>query len=122
MPTRVLVVEDDEQLRSMFRMALTLAGFETSGAADAVEALRRIDYDPPDAVILDIGLPKFSGALVREDLTAHAHTRDIPVLVVTASTENFDKLHANCVLRKPVHAEQIVEALRKCLDAHGDGQ
>ena len=115
MPTRVLVVDDDEDLRDLYRVTLNLAGFETSTAANAIDALRRIDRDPPDAIVLDIGLPLISGIAVREDLAAQAHTRHIPILVVTGSPENFDYLNVNCVLRKPVSSEQLVDALRKCL-------
>ena len=112
MPTRVLIVEDDENVRAMFGLALRVAGFETSAASTAMEALERIDTNPPDAVILDIGLPVFSGAVVREELTAHAHTRDIPVIVVTGSQDDLASLHASCVLRKPVGPRTLVEALR----------
>ena len=115
MPTRVLIVEDDENVRAMFGLALRVAGFETSAASNAMEALERIDTNPPDAVILDIGLPVFSGAVVRQELTAHAHTRDIPVIVVTGSHDDLASLHASCVLRKPVGPRTLVEALRECL-------
>ena len=122
MPTRVLVVEDDERLRSQFRLALMTAGFITSSASNAVEALSSIDRQPPDAVVLEISLPLFSGVLVRQQLRARAHTRDIPVIVVTDSPNRFDSLNVNCVLRKPVSPEQVVEALRECLDTQTQGQ
>jgi len=114
---RVLLAEDDDGLRTMFRIALSAAGFHVDEARDGIAALRRIDADPPDAVILDIGLPLLSGVSVRKDLTAHAHTRDIPVLVVTGSTGHFEALNVNCVLRKPVSPEQVVDALRTCLQS-----
>jgi len=122
MLTRVLVVEDDERLRSQFRLALMTAGFITSSASNAVEALSSIDRIPPDAVVLEIGVPLFSGVLVRQQLRARPHTRDIPVVVVTDSTNRFDSLNVNCVLQKPVSPEQVVDAVRECLDTQSQGQ
>jgi DNA-binding response OmpR family regulator len=121
MPRRatVLIVEDDEGLRHMYRVALALAGFHVQEAANGVRALRSIDAHPPDAVILDMGLPIFSGVFVREEIAAHAHTRHIPIVIITGSSENFDSLNVNCVLRKPVSPEEVVEALRKCLQSGG---
>ncbi len=89
MPSRktVLVVEDDADVRSLFRAALTIAGFQVTVVADGLDALRRIDSDPPSLVVLDLGLPSISGAVVRQELAAYEHTRNIPVVIVTGSPE-----------------------------------
>jgi two-component system OmpR family response regulator len=84
---RILIVDDDATLRRYFRMALQLAGFEIQEASDALVALNLIQQDPPDLVVLDLHLPTISGRAVHEDLTA---TRDIPIVVVTGSTEVHD--------------------------------
>ena len=117
--TTILIVEDDQALRQMYRAALAFAGFDTREVGDGLDALRHIDADPPDAVLLDLGLPLIDGITVRQDIAAHAVTRHIPVVVVTGSADDLDWLDVACVLRKPVTPDKLVEAVRKCLASGG---
>ncbi len=119
--TRVLVVEDDDDLRHLFRTTLALAGFDVAEARTGLEALERIDHNPPDLVVLDLGLPEISGAVVREQIAVHAHTRHVPVVVVTGSDANLDALDVNCVLRKPASPAQLVSTVKSCLASGSPG-
>jgi two-component system sensor histidine kinase/response regulator len=116
---RILIVEDDEPLRRMVRHALTLAQCDVQEAGDGLAALRLLDTDPPDAVILDLGLPIISGHAVRAEIAAHAHTRDIPVIVITGAAGDHDGLGVACVLRKPVELDQLVRTVRECIASGG---
>jgi two-component system KDP operon response regulator KdpE len=116
---RILIVEDDEPLRRMVRHALTLAQYDVQEAGDGLQALRLLDTDPPDAVILDLGLPVISGHAVRAEIAAHAHTRDIPVIVITGSAGEHDGLGVACVLRKPFEVDQLVKTVRGCIASGG---
>lgn len=116
----ILIVEDDGDLRRMFRTALTLAGFAVEEASDGAGALYRIEQKPPDLVVLDLGLPTVSGLIVHQEIAAHAHTRSIPVVIVTGSTMNLDHLDVSCVLRKPVDPELLVITVRRYLQS-GEG-
>lgn len=111
----LLVVDDDADLRGLFRTTLTLAGFDVYEAADGLEALRRLDTLLPDLIVLDLMMPGFSGIAVLQELAAQAHTRSIPIMVVTASAENLDYLDVSCVLRKPVMPDELVRAAQRCL-------
>ena len=113
----VLIVEDDADLRRMFRTSLSIAGYLVEEAADGPGALYRIQYHPPDLVILDLGLPTVSGLIVQQEIAAHAHTRHIPVVIVTGSSENLDHVDVPCVLRKPVDPEKLVSTVRQCLQS-----
>jgi CheY-like chemotaxis protein len=113
--TTVLVVEDDDTLRDVFRTALGFAGFEVHEAPDGLNALQRIDSDPPDAIVLDLGLPKVDGLVVQQDIAARASTRNIPIIVVTGSGQDLKWLDVQCVLRKPVSLDALVETVRKCV-------
>lgn len=115
----VLVVEDDIDLRRMFRTALALAGFDVLEAGNGLDALRVLDCNPPEAVVLDLGLPIMSGVAVRQEIAAHAHTRHVPVIVVTGQPGNHDGLDAACLLRKPVSPERLVHVVRTCIAAAG---
>jgi CheY-like chemotaxis protein len=110
----ILIVEDDHELRRMFRTSLLLEGYDVIEAGDGLDALTRIDREPPDLVVLDLMLPTLSGVAVRQEIAAHVLTREIPVVVVTGSSMNIDHLDVSCVLRKPVAPEELVSAVRRC--------
>jgi two-component system phosphate regulon response regulator PhoB len=112
---RILIVEDDEDLRSLFRISLTLAGYEVQEAGDGLEALRQIDHSPPDLVVLDLMLPFVGGAVVRQEIATHVFTRDIPVVIITGSGRDLSGLAVACVLRKPVMPEELVRTVATCL-------
>lgn len=103
----------------MYRVVLRVEGYEVIEAPDGLEALRWIDADPPDLVILDLGLPRISGLTVQEELAAHRHLRDIPVLVVTASAAPLTDLNVTCLLRKPVTIDALIFAASRCLASVG---
>jgi two-component system KDP operon response regulator KdpE len=111
----ILVVEDDESLRSMWRIALRFEGFDVVEAGDGIEALRVIDQRIPDLVVLDLGLPKLGGESVRQEIGAQALTRQIPVVIVTGSTEDLGHLEVPCILRKPVAIEDLIRTVRSCI-------
>jgi CheY-like chemotaxis protein len=111
----VLIIEDDDELRRFYRHALSMAGFDVREARGGFEALRRLDSDPPDIVVLDLLMPGVDGFTVRQELASHAHTRSIPLVVVTGIAENLEHLDATCLLRKPVAPDDLVIAVKKCL-------
>lgn len=112
----ILLVEDDVPLRTMYRTALRVAGFFVTEAGNGLEALRALDADPPDLVVLDLGLPLVSGYAVRTELAALSHLRNVPVVVVTGNEPDVP-LDVSCLLRKPVAADELVAAVKKCLAA-----
>jgi CheY-like chemotaxis protein len=115
----VLIVEDDEDLRRLFRTTLALAGFEVREAGDGLEALQRIDADPPDLVVLDLVLPGVSGVVVYQEIAAQAVTRHIPIVVITGSAIAEHELDVACFLRKPISPDRLIEVVRTCLAAGG---
>jgi two-component system glycerol uptake and utilization response regulator len=111
-----LVVEDDPALLTFYLSVLRIAGYNVMTAYDGVDALRRIETDTPALVILDLGLPRLGGLDVHAELKSHAETRDIPIMVVSgteASDLNPDDFA--CVMRKPVTAQALIEAVERCL-------
>lgn len=117
----VLLVEDDADLRRLFKSALIFEGFAVDDVGDALDALRHIDERRPDIVLLDLGLPGLSGLAVQQEIAGRAFTRHIPVVVVTGSTEALDHLDVSCVLRKPVTPERLIATVRKCLSSGARG-
>jgi DNA-binding response OmpR family regulator len=117
----VLVVEDDHAARRMYRTALAFAGFDVIEADDAISALRLLDQRSVDVVVLDLMLPTMSGLAVQQEIAAHAHTRSIPIVIVTGSDISLDHVDVPCILRKPFLPERLVEAVRTCLASGARG-
>ena len=111
----ILIVEDDDDLRGVFAMTLSFDGFDVHEARTGFEALRFIDTNPPDLVVLDLGLPGIDGYAVQQEIAANAFTRHIPVVIVTASAKDLSHLDVACVLRKPVSPEELIVTVRRCL-------
>jgi DNA-binding response OmpR family regulator len=110
----VLLVEDDRATRELFSYALRLAGFAVSVASDGLSALRLLDQELPDVIVLDLDLPRISGIELREELVAHAETSAIPVIVVTG-TEWAVPTPVFALLRKPITAYDVVSAVQRAL-------
>jgi two-component system response regulator MprA len=113
--TRILVVEDNIDLRRIFRTALSMAGYHVDDAADGLDALRMIENRPPDLVVLDLMLHALDGVSVQQELAAQAVTRNIPVVIVTGSDIDVAGDNVACVLRKPVMPDQLVRTVQQCL-------
>jgi DNA-binding response OmpR family regulator len=113
---RVLVVEDDPQLRELYRIALRSAGYVVIAVEDGVDALRQIDQAVPAVVVLDLGLPRVHGRDVHRELKAHPETRGVPIVVITGTDVNAaDASEFACILRKPCDADRLIEAVQQCL-------
>ena len=109
----VLVVEDNPDLRHLFRLSLALAGFSVRDAHDGYQALVYIEESAPDALVLDLGLPRVSGFSVLDELTARSDIRK-PAIVVVTGLDDVDDLDAT-VLRKPVEPSLLVATVRTAL-------
>jgi chemosensory pili system protein ChpA (sensor histidine kinase/response regulator) len=111
----VLVVEDDPMLRTFYRSALMIAEYRVITSRDGVEALEQIEGSQPDAIVLDIDVPRLDGHQLRDELAEHPATRDIPVIVVTGLSIDLDPAAFPCVLRKPITADALIKAVEQCL-------
>jgi DNA-binding response OmpR family regulator len=83
-PSRILVVDDVEDNRQLLRRRLEKQGYAVTCAEDGKKALAMVESDDPDLILLDIMMPELDGFAVLERLKANKHTRDIPVIVISA--------------------------------------
>jgi CheY-like chemotaxis protein len=121
---RVLVVDDEADVRNYLRIALEDAGFQVETAPDGLEAMQAVLRQPPDLISLDLVMPRHSGARFYRDLRKdHALSR-IPVLIVTghardelgrADFEEMSLSGPGVYLEKPVTPETYVSAVRRML-------
>ncbi|WP_338661697.1 phosphate regulon transcriptional regulator PhoB [Pararoseomonas sp. SCSIO 73927] len=90
----ILVVEDEAPLLTLLRYNLEKQGFRVEEAADGPEALIRVAESRPDLMLLDWMLPAMSGLEVCRQLRRRPETRDLPIIMVTARTEEADAVRA----------------------------
>ena len=108
---KVLVVDDDAQLRELMQWALLDEGIAVETAADGPEALERIAQAPPRLVVLDMTLPGIDGFGV----AAQLRERGIPILMITAdgsAARKAEQIGAYRFLRKPFDMRELVEGVR----------
>jgi CheY-like chemotaxis protein len=115
---RLLVVDDDDELRQGMQDALEAEGFETSAAGDghcALELLQAAD-DLPAAILLDLMMPRMNGGQFREAQRRDARLRDIPVLLITASRNLAGfPLDDEEVLLKPFGLDELLQKVRRLI-------
>ncbi len=85
MSKKVLIVEDDEKNRSLERDLLEMAGFEVLEAKDGATGIVLAQAEKPDAIVMDVRLPKMPGTEAARILRQKPETCDIPIFFVTAS-------------------------------------
>src|ERR1700734_1252845 len=122
---RVLVVDDDPAVSGALNRALRLEGYDVSLADDGPKALEEIAIRPPDAVILDIGLPIIDGLDVCRRLRAAGD--DTPVLMLTARDAVNDRVQgleagADDYLVKPFALAELLARLRALLRRRSEGE
>jgi two-component system phosphate regulon response regulator PhoB len=91
MPT-ILVVEDEPAILELLRVNLVDAGYDVESAADAESAQAALDAALPDLLLLDWMLPGQSGLALAKQLRGRARTRELPIIMVTARSEESDKI------------------------------
>ena len=120
----VLVVEDEASLVAMLRYNLEKQGFDVEEAVDGQEAIARIAESPPDIVLLDWMLPVMSGIEVCRQIRRRPATRDLPVIMVTARSEDQDAVRglntgADDYITKPFSMDALLARMRALLRRAG---
>lgn len=127
MKTRVLVVDDEPQILRALNAGLRANGYDAVLAADGDEALTVAATNPPDVIVLDLGMPGIDGIEVIRQLRAWS---DVPVIVLSVHAEERDKVQAldagaDDYLTKPFGMDELLARIRAALrrvnlDASGD--
>ncbi len=121
---RILVVDDEADVREYLSTALRDAGFAVETAADGLEALEIVTQNPPDLISLDLVMPRHSGAKFYREIQKDRRFSKIPVLIVTGHARDdmgradFDEMTMSgpgIYLEKPVHPDSYVAAVRQLL-------
>jgi DNA-binding response OmpR family regulator len=113
MATRVLVVEDETNIRELVCLHLGLEGYECLPAGDGKEALRLANAEPLDLIVLDLMIPGLDGLTVCRAIRREGPSREVPILMLTARREESDKVlglesGADDYLAKPFGVRELV--------------
>jgi two-component system response regulator MprA len=115
---RILVVDDDRAVRESLRRSLQFNGYDVDVAADGAEALARVPTTAPDALVIDVMMPRLDGLDTTRALRAAGN--DVPILVLTARDSVTDRVAgldagADDYLTKPFALEELLARLRALL-------
>ncbi len=114
---RVLLVDDDPELRKLYGLQLERSGFDVVAAEQGEEALRLALEQPFDVMVADLNMPVLDGWGLIKLLKSSARTRELPVLVLSAHDDYRETLKAarsgaHDYLRKSGHSEELIERVR----------
>src|SRR3954468_24230092 len=127
MRQRILIVDDEKDIVQVLDFALKQAGFDTVTAGDAAQALTRVRETQPDLVVLDLMLPDMSGTEVCRQLKSAARTASLPVIMLTARSEEVDRvvgfeLGADDYITKPFSVREVVLRVKAILRRGAPGE
>ena len=126
MSKKIVVVEDDQDLAELMKLSLHEEGMKVYHADDGVAGLELIRKRLPDAVLLDIMMPRMNGYEVCAALQSDERTRHIPIMVLTALTEDDgrekdetwrSRLNVADFISKPFSVEELVCRVKKMLES-----
>ncbi|GAA2603764.1 response regulator [Streptomyces sp. NPDC044948] len=113
-------MDDNKVIRQLIRVNLELEGFEVVTAGDGAECLEVVHQVRPDAVTLDVVMPRLDGVRTAARLRADPRTRDLPIAIVSACTQHevdagFDA-GADAFLSKPFEPAELVTLVRQLVE------
>lgn len=115
----ILLVEDEENLQEALKLNLELEGYEVTSAGDGAEALKRINEEYFDLIILDVMLPEIDGIGVAENV--RLKNNDVPILMVSAKSSTADRVlglkkGADDYIIKPFNLEELLLRVQKLIN------
>lgn len=117
---KILIVEDEKDIRELVQLHLEKAGFETLLARDGREAYQKVNTSRPDLIVLDLMLPEMDGTELAKLLKTRQETKDIPLIMLTAKTDEVDRivgfeLGADDYIPKPFSPRELVLRVKAVL-------
>ena len=119
-PVRLVVADDDPDIRVYLELTLQLAGFAPEVVADGAEAVAAVQRERPALALLDVMMPGVDGLEATRQLRADPSTSDVPIILVTARAANADKVvgleqGADDYITKPFDPDELVARVRAAM-------
>ena len=120
---RILVIDDEPDVRTFFTTLLEDSGYETDTAEDGQDALGKVEAQRPDLITLDVTMPEKSGVRFYRDMRENEGYKDIPIIIITGISEDFKKFIStrsqvpppDGYLAKPIDEQEFLETVAKLL-------
>lgn len=124
MQKKILLVEDEKNIREIIAFTLRQRGLKVIEVAEGDEVIPKVETERPDLIVLDVMLPGKSGFEICSDLKGNPSYKDIPILIMTAITRGTgkddlywrEKSRADDLISKPFRMQKLVERIHKLLD------
>jgi two-component system phosphate regulon response regulator PhoB len=115
---RILIIEDERALSEILEINLQREGFETAVVNDGTQGLRQAQTSVPDLILLDLMLPGKSGLDICRELKTSSVTKNVPVIMITAKSEETDQLigfatGADDYVTKPFSVKVLIQRVRR---------
>lgn len=122
--TRILVAEDERDIRELIAFTLRFAGFDVVLATNGAEAVEMAEASPPDLIILDVRMPKMSGYEACRRLKENPHTSSVPVVFLSAKGQDSEIQQglasgADEYILKPFAPDELIQQVRDILNRAG---
>jgi DNA-binding response OmpR family regulator len=119
---RVLVVDDDEVIRQLIAVNLTLEGFDVVTAVDGKDCLEKVVEANPDVITLDVMMPRLDGWVTATQLRRNPQTAGIKVVLITARAQEDDRsrgrqIGVDAYLTKPFDPAEMIRVVRELAGA-----
>ncbi len=121
MKAKILIVDDEPNILRLIGYSLEVAGYEIVTAKTGVEALKVVELEQPDLIVLDVMLPDMSGLDICQQLRKKPQTTDLPIIMLSARAQVADKVEglkagADEYVTKPVDAEEMTARVAALLE------
>jgi CheY-like chemotaxis protein len=121
----ILLVEDNQDNRAIYRTMLEFSGYSVIGALTGEDAIRMARENHPDLILMDISIPVMDGWEATRILKGDPATTEIPVVALTAHAMEADRAQAKEVgcdgyLAKPVEPRRVVETVKELLHSRSE--
>jgi two-component system alkaline phosphatase synthesis response regulator PhoP len=116
--TKILVAEDERDIRDLIRFSLLMAGFEVVMASNGMEAVELARGEKPDLILMDLRMPKMTGYQALEVLKKNPETADIPIVFLSAMSDKdrFSQIEGvEDFILKPFEVESLPRRVREIL-------
>jgi two-component system alkaline phosphatase synthesis response regulator PhoP/two-component system response regulator VicR len=122
---RILVVDDERHIVRLIQVNLERAGYQVATAFDGKEALKRVEEAKPDLIVLDVMMPYMDGFEVQKRLQADPNTRNIPVIMLTAKSQDADVFRGwasgvSAYLTKPFNPLELLTFVKRIFSGYDD--
>ncbi len=116
---RLLLVDDQPEMRRLCEVVLRADGFVVTSAADATEAAALLRGSLPDVVLLDLCMPGTDGLSMAEALAADPHTRGLPIILLTGAPSTRPLPSVVGTIEKPFRPTELADQVRALLAGRG---